>query len=465
MANSLKTMSKVLTGSVVLKGIGAALEIVVQVFITRSMGVAGYGDYSFYISAADLVFWFLFSGIIKCNVYYLSDGATTLSSFKKKYYGFFVAPIFILFAIAAILFGSVLFLLADLILIAHVFLFDWSSQFLARGKYSVSLSGEYIIGRLVLMVLVIVLHFAHAMTIETLLIAYLLQIIMVDVFFLIKRKTLPISQKTLNEPHVSLQKLWRFQETDIVTSLIGQAPVILQYIVTDAFSAGLVSIVALIRKVVNFFSGPTAKVFLPEFAKLSKEGNKEKVKEFYQAIVRIQMLFVSVMAVLLLGCPKLVLSVFSPDLEAYTGVFQLVSFVFLLTASMGPAGGLLQMSGHEKAVSYVKYIAAAVMIAIWFLLSSVDLFVLYGICAELLIETVIYYVLVCKFFSGLPVPVVTYIRIWVPSLLTVIILFGTGFGETWAGLVVAVVLVGALQLAIEAKSGIFSWLVKGEKDA
>ena len=43
--------------SVILKGIGAVLEIALQILLTKLIGLSGYGSYSTWISGADLLFW------------------------------------------------------------------------------------------------------------------------------------------------------------------------------------------------------------------------------------------------------------------------------------------------------------------------------------------------------------------------------------------------------------------------
>ena len=55
--------------SVILKGIGAVLEIALQILLTKLIGLSGYGSYSTWISGADLLFWVFFSGLIKCNTF------------------------------------------------------------------------------------------------------------------------------------------------------------------------------------------------------------------------------------------------------------------------------------------------------------------------------------------------------------------------------------------------------------
>ena len=68
--------------SILLKGVGAVLEILLQITITRGIGVSGYGTYTTWINAADLIFWCLFSGIVKCNTFYLSGQQTSLRNFN-----------------------------------------------------------------------------------------------------------------------------------------------------------------------------------------------------------------------------------------------------------------------------------------------------------------------------------------------------------------------------------------------
>ena len=60
-------MNAIFLLSVILKGIGAILEILVQVLVTRGIGVDGYGMYATWINAADLIFWICFSALTKCN--------------------------------------------------------------------------------------------------------------------------------------------------------------------------------------------------------------------------------------------------------------------------------------------------------------------------------------------------------------------------------------------------------------
>ena len=77
-------MNLVFLFSVMLKGLGAVLEILLQMAITGHLGVSGYGTYSAWINLADLLFWVFFSGLVKCNTFYLSGRKNTIRSFKGK---------------------------------------------------------------------------------------------------------------------------------------------------------------------------------------------------------------------------------------------------------------------------------------------------------------------------------------------------------------------------------------------
>ena len=69
--------------SVLLKGAGSVLEILIQIVITRAIGVGGYGTYSNWVNVVDLIYWIFFSGLVQCNTFYLSDLNVTIGGFRK----------------------------------------------------------------------------------------------------------------------------------------------------------------------------------------------------------------------------------------------------------------------------------------------------------------------------------------------------------------------------------------------
>ena len=136
-------MNLVFLFSVVLKGLGAVLEILLQIVITAHLGVSGYGTYSAWINSADLIFWVCFSGIVKCNTFYLSGRETTIRSFKKRYLLGYALPVLTAAAVIGTIFGRNAMLAAvPVITLLELLVMDHSSTLITRGRSSVSLIGE-----------------------------------------------------------------------------------------------------------------------------------------------------------------------------------------------------------------------------------------------------------------------------------------------------------------------------------
>lgn len=97
------------------------------------------------------------------------------------------------------------------------------------------------------------------------------------------------------------------------------------------------------------YPGPTSKIFLPEFSRLYQAGDKKELASSFSMIMRIQMLFVGPLSVVLIGYPQVILNFLAKEMLTQTGLFIGCSFVFLFAATLGPCGGLMQMTDHEKA--------------------------------------------------------------------------------------------------------------------
>ena len=104
---------------------------------------------------------------------------------------------------------------------------------------------------------------------------YVFQYLVIIVLFLVFRKVKMEKGQDISE-NVSLKKWGSYQRADIIQSMIAQMPVLVQYVFSGAFEAGVVSVVLTVKKMINFISGPSAKVFLPEFSRLYRNGEKEK---------------------------------------------------------------------------------------------------------------------------------------------------------------------------------------------
>ena len=396
--------------SVLLKGVGALLEIVLQIMITHKMGVSGYGSYTAWISAADLVFWVCFSGLIKCNTFYLPGRNVSIGQFKRKYAFLYVLPV--LGILAAVGVKETFAVVIPLITALELMVLDRSSTMLAHGRNGASVAGEYVLGRSVLVVGVALLGYMELLNHRTLLVLYCVQYLVILAFFYVfggreNKSCIDISKE------VSLRKWGAFQRSDLMHSMIEQMPVVLQYLFSGAFEAGVVSIVLLVKKLINFISGPTAKVFLPEFSRLYHAGEHREIRRSYGDIMRIQMLVVSPLTVVLLGFPGVIIKILAPELSGYTGIFQLCSVIFLAAAALGPCGGVLQMTEHEKQDNRCRGGALLAMLLVMVHFRSDPYFVLYGLCTQAAVEAAAKYICICKWMKGSPIGIKEYILWWV----------------------------------------------------
>ncbi len=411
-------MSLIFIYSVFFKGIGAILEIVIQIVLTRYAGIDGYGTYTTWINFADLIFWCLFSGIVKCNTFYLADRQVSLNEFKQKYYVRYVLPVMLCICLCVWEGGKKEYFLIVVITVAELMVLDRSSTFLARGSYIPSLTGEYILGRLFLLCSILILRSMDRFSLNAAVFLYLIQYIFVIFFFFIaekwKRQKGTVNKEIQGfQQKVPFRKLLHYQRADIMQAMIGQMPVILQYIFAGAFEAGVVGIVLLVKKIINFISGPAAKVFLPEFSRLYRSGNREGLRNSFSSIMRIQMLFAGPVAVILIGYPEIVLHIFAEELIPYTGLFTGCSLIFIVAATLGPCGGLMQMTGNEKMDNRCREAAILLMAGVFILMRHNPLFAVYGLGIQTLAESVSKYIFVCRWMRKPPVKLSSYLKWWV----------------------------------------------------
>lgn len=437
--------------SVILKGIGAVLEILLQVLITRGLGIDGYGTYSTGINAADLVFWILFSALTKCNTFYLSLPDTSIKKFKRHYYGRYVLPVLEIAALAALGLGKSSYCVVILITLLELKTLDQSSTLMAQSHQVFSLVGEYILGRLILVLGVLALQKAGYLTLAALLVLYAFQYIVIILMFAVfQRLKLSVSKDISDE--VSLKKWGSYQRADFFQAMIGQMPVLLQFFFSGAFEAGVVSIVLTVKKMINFISGPTAKVFLPEFSRLYRNGQTDKIRESFASIMRIQMLFAGPLSVVLIGYPHVVLRILADDLLAYTSLFVLCSVVFIVTATLGPCSGVLQMTGNENKDNLFRELALAAMVVVMVLFRGDKLFVLYGLCAQTALEAAGKYCYVCHWMERPPVKLTTYASWWACPVAAIAATYALHLENSMLCMLLAAVVVFGIGLAAELRT-------------
>lgn len=400
--------------SIAIKAVSAIVEIAIQMLITNVVGVSEYGNYTFFVSIIEGAYFILFSGSIKLNTFYLSTPSSSLNSFKKKYLVYFVTPIILTIIIVFSVLKNPYGILAGIVLFIFYFAYDSSSVFFSRGLQLPALLGEYLFGRIMLLIAILVTIKIDALSVFVLCALYGIQFITMLIWFIPNKKKL---EKGTEEVIVPIRKLVEYQISDIANSLISYSPTILQFIFGGAFTAGFTGIVSIVKKFINFISGPTAKVFLPEFSRLYKSGDRNKLKQSYVMIVRIQMIFIGTIGTLLIGFPELILSLFSPELEQYSDVFILSAICLLVVAGIGPVTGLLQMTGNERICNFNQWISIGIMAIFWVILRNNVLFAVYGLCIQAVVEGGLKYFSVCKWFGRNVVPVFNYIILWIPVLI------------------------------------------------
>ena len=411
-------MSIILIFSLFIKGMGALLEIANQALITNTMGVSLYGDYAYYINVLEILFWVFFSCIVKCNTFYLSEQGTSISHFKRRFYTRYLFPMVLIGVVSATVFRDVYLAITLVALVLHTRVMDDSSTLMASKHYYSALLGEYSLGRLVLFIGILILKFTGTMSLRFLLVLYLFQYLVILTHFRFAKKEL-VSDEALMSVAVDGKKAIRFQFSDCAAGMVSQAPVILQHIFVGSFEAGFVSIVVLVRRLVNFITGPTAKIFMPEFSRLYHKNDIEGLRKYYQLIMRVQMAFISILCVPMVGFANVLLNIFSVELMQYVDIFRIVGIIFLFQATLGPSTSLLQMTGMERVDNMIKITTIVVMVGVWWLFRADPMFTLYGLCVQAVLETLTKYFICARWMGRFPVSIVRYAVMWLPVAVVV----------------------------------------------
>lgn len=442
--------------SIVIKGVSAIVEIAIQMLITNRFGMNEYGDYTFYVSLIEGAYFFLFSGSVKLNTFYLSTPSASLSIFKRKYALYFVIPLISTIIVVFTIMENPYGILAGLILLIYYYAFDASSVFFSRGKQLPALLGEYLFGRVALLIGLLMVVKLDQVTSGILFLLYGLQFAVMLLWFALNRRKLV---KGIAEIDVPIKKLTEYQMSDIANSVISYTPTILQYTISGAFSAGFVGIILIVKRFINFISGPTAKVFLPEFSRLYKNAQLKELERSYLMIIHIQIVFVGTIGTALIGFPSLILNMFSPELLPYSNVFSIVAFSLLFIAGIGPVTGILQMTGNEKVCNRNQWVSIGFMVLTWIILWEEPLFAVYGLCVQAMIEGVLKYYSVCKWFGKNIIPVANYFFLWLPVLLVRIVVEWGGWQYSFIGMLFWVMLVFLWNLAFATQDSMLKEII------
>lgn len=436
--------------SMLLKAAGAVLEIGGQVVITRLGGVELFGEYSFNVALSDIVCWLFFSGIVKVNAFYVANGYD-LRSWRRKYILAFVLPVVVILTAGFGLFYSAVAAVAVFASLGYVLQLNFSSIALGCKKYRVSLIGEYIISRIVIVLGALAFAATGCLNPFSVTLLYGLGYVGSIAFFLLARGGVLQGSKKLDESQAAAlpRQMATFQMTDVANGLINQAPTIIQYLFAGAFQAGVLSVVLVTRKVISFVAGPTAKVYLPEFARLYGERDYPGLRRVYSDIVVLQLCFVLPICLVMIGASSEILSIYNPALAEYGAYMQFASAIFFVMVLFGPQGNFLSMSGQAHVEAWTKWVSLAVMVITMAVTFGDPLFVMYGIAAQVLVDSLGKLSFVVRALGGFPIDARSALKLAAPfaCFLAVLGFSGlSGISRLAAACLLAVVLFAVLTL-------------------
>ena len=401
-------MSILVLFSLLVKCFGAALEIGSQALISQLWSVETYGTYAFFIALADGFYALFFSGIIKFNNYYIPRGEN-VNKFRKKYYLYYSLPVCVIGIIVSLFLHKPVALCAFGAGFAYLCAMDTSSRMMSFGRYKSALVGEYCIGRSFVVLAVLASSFSNNKNVVILYVIYGAQFCVALAYYYIvnKRKPLPTTVNELDRNSVS--KYMVFQSTEIAHTIIMQTSVIVQYFFGGAFQTALISIVLVVRKLINFITGPTSKLYQPEFSKRFAAGDRKGLADVYAQITRIQLCFMMPVFLLLISKPEIILRIFNSELISYGWLVRVTSIVFLTMIAFGPTSNFLPMIGKEKIDTIANWSSVLVMYATMVLFRNNQYFVVIGFCAQILYVNIFKLTIFLKNMKSLPMPVIDYI--------------------------------------------------------
>ncbi len=403
-------MSILVIFSLLVKCFGAVLEIGSQALISQLWSVETYGKYAFFIALADGFYALFFSGIIKFNNYYIPRGES-VKQFRKKYYLLYAMPICLVGGIVSVILSNTVALCAFGAGFAYLCAMDTSSTMMSYGRYKPALIGEYCIGRSFVVFVILVFSCSKLRNAEILYVIYGFQFCIAFIYYhLINiRNPLPHTYNKLET--TALSKYAVFQSTEIAHTIIMQTSVIVQYLFGGAYQTALISIVLVVRKLINFITGPTSKLYQPEFSKRFAIGDKKGLAAVYAQITRIQLCFMMPVFTLLISRPDIILRVFNSELISYGWLVRITAIVFLTMIAFGPTSNFLPMVGKERIDTIANWSSVLVMYVTMMLFRNNQYFVVIGFCVQILYINLFKLVLFLIDMRCLPMPVSDYIKI------------------------------------------------------
>lgn len=396
--------------SLLVKGFGSILEIASQSLVSQKWGVEIYGTYAFFIAVSEVTYFLLFSGIVKFNNYYIPHNQDVFG-FKRKLYNRFVLPVSFVGITIGIGLSNPLVYFAFFTALLYFIAMDTSSTLLSFGYYKAPLIGEYCIGRLFVIVGILGTLLLPEQDIVYLYVIYGSQFIVIAFYLKLcaKKQDIPILNIPLEKK--AIKKYAIFQVNEIANMIIMQSTVIIQYLLGGAFQTAIVSIILVIRKIINFITGPASKLYQPEFSKKFNAGDKDSLAKVYAQITRMQLCFILPLFTFLIVKPDFVLSIYNDSLSEYEALVRYTSIVFLFMVAFGPLANFLCMTNHEKTDTATNWLSIIIMYTVMFATKENPYFVIYGFCTQIVTSTIFKLYVFIRFMKCFTMPINTYLKL------------------------------------------------------
>jgi hypothetical protein len=81
------------------------------------------------------------------------------------------------------------------------------------------------------------------------------------------------------------------------------------------------------------------------------------------------------------------------------------------------------------------------MIVSWFILRKLPLFAIYGLCIQTVVEGIMKYFSICKWFGKMIIPLKNYIILWAPVVFLRIIVDSAGLNYSLIALIIGVLII------------------------
>lgn len=407
--------------SLIIKAIGSILEIASQSLISQKWGVETYGTYAFFIAIAEVVYFFFFSGVVKFNNYYIPH-SQDVKTFKKKLFLYFVLPISIIGIIVGIIISNSLIYCAFITALLYFISMDASSTLLSFGHYTTPLIGEYCLGRLFVILCIGLTLLLPDKNITYLYLIYGAQFLIIALFLKSSAQRCELPTLTISLEKSAIKKYAIFQVNEIANMIIMQSTVIVQYVYGGAFQTAIVSIILVIRKIINFITGPASKLYQPEFSKKFCSGDKKGLAKVYAQITRMQLCFILPLFTFLIVKPNFILSIYNDSLNEYESLVRCTSAVFLFMVAFGPLANFLCMTNHERKDTTTNWLSIIIMYIVMIVFRDDPYFVIYGFCTQIITSTIYKLYVYIRFMKSFTMPISIYLKLLAVSAFTVMLL-------------------------------------------